>query len=312
MVSEHAATRAGRSSATSTVEFEQSDELDTGVFRVRSSVVAADAPAHRTEGIGRPRVVLQTVPERVVLLTRPVTVVGRGADADLQLADTGVSRAHAELRLDGGHGARGRPPVDERHRPERPARADRDPQRRRPPRPRCDHAGLPVGGLMGSALVVAAVKYGLLALLWLFVVLAFRTVRNDLFGARSGVGTPAAARPVAQQRRAPRRARPHPAAGRAAAPPGGSSSPRGPGGHDHRPRRGARHARPADDSTLVLTDDYASSRHARLVPGDGAWLVEDLGSTNGTYLGAPRSSGRRPVPLGQQIRIGKTVLELRR
>ncbi|MDP9466000.1 MAG: FHA domain-containing protein, partial [Actinomycetota bacterium] len=68
----------------------------------------------------------------------------------------------------------------------------------------------------------------------------------------------------------------------------------------------------ADDSTLVLTDDYASSRHARLVPGAGAWLVEDLGSTNGTYLGAAKVVRPTPVPLGQPIRIGKTVLELRR
>ena len=102
MVSEHAREQGWSFVGDVDVQFEQSEELDTGVFRVRSSVVAADAPAHRTEGIGRPRVVLQTTPERVVLLTRPVTVVGRGADADLQLADTGVSRAHAELRLDGG------------------------------------------------------------------------------------------------------------------------------------------------------------------------------------------------------------------
>ncbi len=68
----------------------------------------------------------------------------------------------------------------------------------------------------------------------------------------------------------------------------------------------------ADDSTLVLTDDYASSRHARLVPGDGSWTVEDLGSTNGTYLGGSKVTRPMPVPLGQPIRIGKTVLELRR
>ena len=68
----------------------------------------------------------------------------------------------------------------------------------------------------------------------------------------------------------------------------------------------------ADDSTLVLTDDYASNHHARLVPDDGAWLVEDLGSTNGTYLGTTRVERPTPVPLGQPIRIGKTALELRR
>ncbi|MCW2607167.1 MAG: hypothetical protein JWO60_1860, partial [Frankiales bacterium] len=51
---------------------------------------------------------------------------------------------------------------------------------------------------MGSALVVALVKYGLLLLLWLFVIAAVRTVRSDLFGARParpGGGVPAPAGP---------------------------------------------------------------------------------------------------------------------
>jgi hypothetical protein len=166
---------------------------------------------------------------------------------------------------------------------------------------------------MGSALVVALVKYGLLALLWLFVVIAFRTVRNDLFGARAATAAPAA-RPVA-----------------AAAAPRSPSARPAPGGKQGRSaaRRlvvteGALAGTTiglgedpvtlgrADDSTLVLTDDYASSHHARLVPGDGAWLVEDLGSTNGTYLGAAKVVRPTPVPLGQPIRVGKTVLELRR
>ena len=167
---------------------------------------------------------------------------------------------------------------------------------------------------MGSALVVAAVKYGLLALLWLFVVLAFRTVRNDLFGSRSGIGAPAAARPVpaaAAPRTSPGRPAPGAKQGRSSArrlvvTEGGLAGTTIGLGED--PVTLGR----ADDSTLVLTDDYASSRHARLVPGDGAWLVEDLGSTNGTYLGAAKVVRPTPVPLGQPIRIGKTVLELRR
>jgi hypothetical protein len=68
----------------------------------------------------------------------------------------------------------------------------------------------------------------------------------------------------------------------------------------------------ADDSTLVLTDDYVSTRHARLVPRDDQWVLEDLGSTNGTYLGRQRVTDPTPVPLGAQIRVGKTVLELRK
>jgi pSer/pThr/pTyr-binding forkhead associated (FHA) protein len=67
----------------------------------------------------------------------------------------------------------------------------------------------------------------------------------------------------------------------------------------------------ADDSTLVLTDDYASTKHARLTPRQGHWLVEDLGSTNGTYLDRAKVTGPTPVPLGSPIRIGRTVLELR-
>jgi pSer/pThr/pTyr-binding forkhead associated (FHA) protein len=68
----------------------------------------------------------------------------------------------------------------------------------------------------------------------------------------------------------------------------------------------------ADDATLVLSDDYASTRHARLFPQDGQWLVEDLGSTNGTYLDRQKVTQPTPVPIGVPIRIGKTVLELRK
>jgi len=67
----------------------------------------------------------------------------------------------------------------------------------------------------------------------------------------------------------------------------------------------------AEDSTLVITDDYASARHARLMPRDGQWVLEDLGSTNGTYLDRTKVSGPTPVPLGVPIRIGRTSLELR-
>lgn len=70
----------------------------------------------------------------------------------------------------------------------------------------------------------------------------------------------------------------------------------------------------APDSTLVLDDDYASNRHARIAPdGDsGAWLVEDLGSTNGTYVGRTRITGPTRLGVGAAVRVGKTVVELRK
>ncbi len=162
---------------------------------------------------------------------------------------------------------------------------------------------------MGSALVVALVKYGLLLLLWLFVIAAVRTVRADLFGARTGRPTSGVPVPAGPSGPAPSRA--PSAKGRSSA-------------RKLVVTEGALAGTTltltdapvtlgrADDSTLVLTDDYASTRHARLVPGDGVWLVEDLGSTNGTYLAGTKVTRPTPVPVGQQIRIGKTALELRR
>jgi pSer/pThr/pTyr-binding forkhead associated (FHA) protein len=69
----------------------------------------------------------------------------------------------------------------------------------------------------------------------------------------------------------------------------------------------------APDSTIVLDDDYVSHRHARIAAdAQGRWIVEDLGSTNGTYLDRQRLTGPSPVGNGVSIRIGKTVVELRR
>jgi pSer/pThr/pTyr-binding forkhead associated (FHA) protein len=68
----------------------------------------------------------------------------------------------------------------------------------------------------------------------------------------------------------------------------------------------------ADDSALVLTDDYASTRHARLSQRGSEWYVEDLGSTNGTYLDRVKVTTAVRVPLATPIRIGKTAIELRR
>jgi hypothetical protein len=67
----------------------------------------------------------------------------------------------------------------------------------------------------------------------------------------------------------------------------------------------------ADDSTIVLADDYVSNHHARLVPNGSDWMIEDNRSTNGTYLGDARVSKPTVVPVGAQIRIGRNVLELR-
>ena len=160
-----------------------------------------------------------------------------------------------------------------------------------------------------NALTLTLIRLAFLAVLWLFVIAAVGVVRTDMFGqALSG----------RQQRRQQKaqRARPQrpPRAGRAArgAPQrllvtGGSLVGTSIGLTDQQITIGR-----ANDATLVLSDDYASSRHARLFPQNGQWIVEDLGSTNGTYLDRQKVTQPTPVSAGVPIRIGKTVLELRR
>jgi pSer/pThr/pTyr-binding forkhead associated (FHA) protein len=63
-------------------------------------------------------------------------------------------------------------------------------------------------------------------------------------------------------------------------------------------------------ANLVLDDDFASGRHAQIVPRGGGWFLEDLGSTNGTFVGREKIAGPRELSHGQSIRVGNTTLEV--
>ena len=160
-----------------------------------------------------------------------------------------------------------------------------------------------------NELSLTIIRVAFLAVLWLFVIAAIGVVRTDLLGGPSTT----ARRGKARQAQAPRQGRP------ARPPRSGRGSPRVlvvtagalKGTSLDLSQQQITLGR-ANDATLVLNDDYASSRHARIFPQDGQWIVEDLGSTNGTYLDRQKVTRPMPVPLGVPIRIGKTVLELRR
>ena len=160
-----------------------------------------------------------------------------------------------------------------------------------------------------NELSLTIIRVAFLAVLWLFVIAAIGVVRTDLLGGPSAT----ARRGRARQAQAPRQGRP------ARPPRAGRGSPRVlvvtagvlKGTSLDLSQQQITLGR-ANDATLVLNDDYASSRHARIFPQDGQWIVEDLGSTNGTYLDRQKVTRPMPVPLGVPIRIGKTVLELRR
>jgi pSer/pThr/pTyr-binding forkhead associated (FHA) protein len=165
-----------------------------------------------------------------------------------------------------------------------------------------------------SELSLTIIRVAFLAVLWLFVIAAIGVVRTDLLGGSATSPRRSRGRqPQTQNLRPPREARP------AKPTRAGRGSPRLlvvtagalKGTSLDLAQQQITLGR-ANDATLVLNDDYASSRHARIFPQDGQWIVEDLGSTNGTYLDRQKVTQPTPVPLGVPIRIGKTVLELRR
>ncbi|MCW2131138.1 MULTISPECIES: FHA domain-containing protein FhaB/FipA [Crystallibacter] len=156
-------------------------------------------------------------------------------------------------------------------------------------------------------LVVTALRFGFLILLWLLIISIISALRRDLMiGKKDKTGAPTARQArknpdLAEQHAAPPRVQAHrlivvegPLAGKTL---DLAASPILLGR--------------AQEATLVLEDDYASGRHARLFPQGSRWFIEDLGSTNGTYLGDTQLTRALPVEPGAPIRIGKTVIELR-
>ena len=155
--------------------------------------------------------------------------------------------------------------------------------------------------------VLTVARFGFLILLWIFVFTVVGVIRRDLFAgvrSKSIVASPRGVGGAVMQAR-PAKAKRGKAARQLVVTAGQLAGTRITLGQAQIT------IGRAEDSTLVITDDYASARHARLVPRDGQWFVEDLGSTNGTYLDRGKVSGPTPVPLGVPIRIGRTSLELR-
>src|SRR5674536_316609 len=190
--------------------------------------------------------------------------------------------------------------LDQRHAGQRPAHRTGDARGWRPNHGRHHHPNLPAGWPLMPEVVLKLMQLGILVLLWVFVLSAVRVVRSDLFGGAPPRVAAPLSRPVRQDRA--ERPRRRSAARKLVVTQGalaGTTVTLG-----SQPVTIGR----SNDSTLVLTDDYASTRHARLVPTEGAWLVEDMGSTNGTYLDRTKVARPTPVPLGTPVRIGKTVL----
>lgn len=156
-----------------------------------------------------------------------------------------------------------------------------------------------------SDLVVNVARFGFIVLLWIFVFTVVGVIRRDLFAGSRSSRLVAAPRAVGAMTERPAKVKRGRAARQLVVTAGALAGTRITLGES------VITIGRAEDSTLVITDDYASARHARLVPRAGQWFIEDLGSTNGTYLDRTKVTAPTPVPLGVPIRIGRTSVELR-
>lgn len=154
---------------------------------------------------------------------------------------------------------------------------------------------------MPVPLLNTILKLVLLALLYLFLAHAVRVVVRDLYGpVRRNRPPPRPAMAPAdtgRRRKAPREIVVHPPNGR--------------------PRvvalRGdAVTLGRGQEVSVAVEDVYVSDLHAELHPDGEGWVVHDLGSTNGTFLNGAKVTQPTPVSAGDQLRIGKTRVEVRR
>ncbi len=150
--------------------------------------------------------------------------------------------------------------------------------------------------------LLTVLKFGLLLLLYVFLARTVRAVVVDVYGPRRARRRPrraavAAAPEERRSRKVPKEIVVHQMSG----PPSvlGLSG------------RGLTLGR-AGDVDVVLEDVYVSDEHAQILPDDGGWSVRDLGSTNGTFLNGAKVTRPTPLAAGDQLRVGKTRIEVRR
>lgn len=166
-----------------------------------------------------------------------------------------------------------------------------------------------------SELTITLLRLGYLVLLWLFVLAALGVLRRDLYGTK----ILSRRRPGGARRDAVATAPPPTAGRQAPIPARRETGPKrlvvtaGPLRGTTVPLSGSAVLIGRSPScTLVLDDDYSSQRHARVFPEGGDWYVEDLGSTNGTFIGRDKVESPTLVRPGTQIRVGQSTLELQR
>ncbi len=154
--------------------------------------------------------------------------------------------------------------------------------------------------------LLTILKFCLIALLYLFFLRVLRVVWTEVrepASAGASVPRPAATAPPRPQKRRRAQRVPDPTRLVMIAPPQNA------GGHYTLAPEMTIGRAPG--CTIVIEDGYVSSVHTRVFGRDGSWLVEDLGSTNGTYLNQKKVTGPSVLRVGDHISVGNVELEVR-
>ncbi len=168
-----------------------------------------------------------------------------------------------------------------------------------------------------SDLVVLGLKLLFLALLWLFVLFAVNVIRTDLFGRKVEASAVAGSDAVALPSPAPIPAQPVAQPAPEAAKQRRWGRPKlpttlritdGPNAGASLPLGESILIGRTPDATLDLHDQYMSSRHAVIARTPSGYVVEDLGSTNGTYVNDRRITAPTPITPADTLRIGRTTI----
>lgn len=183
-----------------------------------------------------------------------------------------------------------------------------------------------------SELTLLVLRIGFLLVLWLFIFGIVYALRSDLFGRRArklpadAAGESSAPVPAPAMTAPPAPANADALTEQLGVPQRAAAPAAEPAGQPNRlvilsgPKAGTEFPLGSDpitigrssDSSLVIRDDYTSTHHARLMLWNDEWMIQDLDSTNGTFLGGNRVAVPTRVPLNTPVKIGTTSFELRR
>lgn len=171
-----------------------------------------------------------------------------------------------------------------------------------------------------SDLTLLVLRVAFLLLLWVFVFAVVYSLRSDLFGGRvrrvpegaaAPAPAPASAPPAVQSLPSP----PTPGSGAARVQHGPASvlviTSGGKAGLEIPLGTEPLMIGRASDAGLQIRDDYTSTHHARLLLWGADWVVQDLDSTNGTFVDGVRIDTPTQVPVGVPVKVGATTFELR-